>query len=389
MPTGQRTCQDEHANPWRTAVNCPLCRLYVTNPRYNTFWGGDGRVGPFSPSRYCTHRGEAIGQLVDGPGCKRRLVRLKLFACAKHEACTLAREVDGFACCQVCPDRSAVEGIVQVAPERLLPSRHQFNCSLVEYQGRTLLAYRRHWSRAEVALAELDADMQPIRNWQLGLPRQGRCAVGREDPRLFVHQGQLHLVFAGYDGRATHQLLAILGDDFEIDAFWYPHYERRGPWEKNWGFFAWENELLCVYTIAPIHRVLRIVGTQAYSLCEVRWEPRWSGGYLRGGAPPVLYEGEYYSFFHGKIDDGAASLYSLGCYTFDAQPPFAPRRLTREPLLWPDPLRKPAFWHPDVVYPSGAIRQGEKWLVSCGQQDHYSDIVVLDTLKLEEWLEPA
>jgi hypothetical protein len=41
------------------------------------------------------------------PSC-RGAVRLKVFACALHGECTIARSLTGVACCATCPDYESV-----------------------------------------------------------------------------------------------------------------------------------------------------------------------------------------------------------------------------------------------------------------------------------------
>lgn len=50
----------------------------------------------------CAHRG-AETRKVECPTCGGG-VSLKVFACALHGECTIAKQVDGLACCATCPD---------------------------------------------------------------------------------------------------------------------------------------------------------------------------------------------------------------------------------------------------------------------------------------------
>jgi hypothetical protein len=57
---------------------------------------------PSQPRTDCRHRGAAVREEVC-PSCQGH-VRLKVFACALHLECTLARPVVPLACCATCPD---------------------------------------------------------------------------------------------------------------------------------------------------------------------------------------------------------------------------------------------------------------------------------------------
>ncbi len=50
----------------------------------------------------CVHFGEQNG-LIDCQSCQGT-VKLKTFACAVHETCTLGKRLDGIACCAGCDD---------------------------------------------------------------------------------------------------------------------------------------------------------------------------------------------------------------------------------------------------------------------------------------------
>src|SRR5205809_1027267 len=76
-----------------------LCR---TRADYFQLWEeghGPGQVGVRPP---CLHLGAELRE-EPCPSC-RGLVRLKVFACALHEGCTLAKQLPAVACCATCPD---------------------------------------------------------------------------------------------------------------------------------------------------------------------------------------------------------------------------------------------------------------------------------------------
>src|SRR5690606_34380981 len=103
--------------------------------------------------------------------------------------------------------------------------------------------------------AELDDGLKPLRTVVLPQLRHPRANYGREDPRLFVFRGRLHIAYIGVQGTgqgvATHQMYARLTDDLRVEEVFHPEYAFRREWEKNWQFFEWENELFAVYSIAP------------------------------------------------------------------------------------------------------------------------------------------
>src|SRR5581483_7077040 len=96
---------------------CHLCFLYETHEGHNRVWGGDGRVrhdpelaahwdailttAPQPRREPCRHLGAETGERRECPSCTGN-VQIKLFACAKHGVCSVARNV-GAACCATCP----------------------------------------------------------------------------------------------------------------------------------------------------------------------------------------------------------------------------------------------------------------------------------------------
>lgn len=93
------TCEDHQTGPYGPG-QCRLCWLYHNDPAYRALW--DSHTMPLTVA--CRHLGAATGATVACPSC-RGTVALKLFACAIHGACTVARAVAGVACCASCPDR--------------------------------------------------------------------------------------------------------------------------------------------------------------------------------------------------------------------------------------------------------------------------------------------
>ena len=92
------------------------------------------------------------------------------------------------------------ERIITLDPRRLAhsPDNTHYNASVIDHGGRLLLAYRVGRGGSHLHMAELDAaDLQPVRTAHLWPLNHELCHAGREDPRLFVHRGQLHMSFCG------------------------------------------------------------------------------------------------------------------------------------------------------------------------------------------------
>lgn len=161
--------------------------------------------------------------------------------------------------------------------------------------------------------------------------------------------------------------------------------------EKNWTLFLTpRGEMRAVYSIVP-HRVM------AFSLAgegDIVFEPiateEWTAtrypphhGGLRGGAPAVLAEGEFWSFCHAVHDGEDGYRYAAAVYAFAADAPFAPTRAPIAPLRLFNPnggIRTYPRLNPavgEVIYPCGAARDGARWVISHGLNDEHCAITTL------------
>lgn len=285
---------------------------------------------------------------------------------------------------------------------RLAPARdgRHFNCSIFDWQGKRLLAYRVGWSQSEIHVAELGDDLQPVTTTPL-LLKHPKCAMGREDPRLFAFGGRLHLIFAGLEWRGgrliVSQMIAELGDDLQVTRVWEPRYASRTlPYEKNWMPFESGGQLYCVYSTRP-HQILHIdtqkgIATLAH---ESSGPPDtfWSGWKLRGGAPPLRVGNQFVSFFHGWRRSEKSGRewfdYATGVYAFNATAPFQVTRICRQPIWKPDPHKRHlnVTADKDVIFPSGAVLVGDEWLVSAGHQDSECLVAKFPKSQIESVLE--
>lgn len=288
------------------------------------------------------------------------------------------------------------------AADDMLPSPFHLNPSICEHRGRLFMAYRLHWQHSRIVLCEL-VETWPGGGWpkyriawqrELDIPASEHNAEAQEDPRLFVFRDQLHVAYTGtYHGpRLVHYAAvcyARLTDDGQVEADFAPRFEGQQSREKNWSFFEHAGELYAVYWIGPRRRILQVDGQQAELIHD--YEAAWpfDGGEQRGGASPVLWKGEWYSFFHGVAGEGRERVYTAGLYTFEDRPPFRPARSVQQPLLVPQPADKPLESVPHVVYPSGAICRNNQWILSLGNYDHWCELVSLDWNHVELALRPV
>jgi len=344
----------------------------------------------------CAHRGEPTGETAGCAACGQRHLEEPVYHCGegKHEKCVQNRAVKdrGITFCQKCPDfvplgqarleasarlhareRGPIAGPEAPSYLRRLDERSawpgapglRFNSSILQVPGKPgyLFAYRTGWRGSEIYLGWLDETFAPTgQPWKLELYHAREAPYGREDVRLFWHAGRMHVGYVGVVARLntlhhTSVLYARLTEDLTVEQVYYPAYDKRNDWEKNWQFFSHDGELFAVYRVAP-HTILRIEGEKATLAYTTPTRAPWTGGELRGGASPVRVGEEYWCFFHDSVERNGRRVYRAGLYTFEARAPFRVQRMILRPILEADPTTRPADQWCSVVFPCGAMPLG-------------------------------
>jgi len=272
------------------------------------------------------------------------------------------------------------------------PQTDYFNCGLVERpDGLWLMVRRSVWKD------RLIFGMNDVVAFKLGGPTGLVPQIGYrvkfintnvneqyEDPRAIYHNGKTYLGccnFVWYKVKkwtGAHQILVVCDDKWDVKARYDPSYGKNGKGlglntghEKNWLWFFHNDKLNLIYAAQP-HTVvefdshLRVV-TERRSANKLL---PWAYGEIRGGTPPVRVASEYITFFHSSLPwTNRFRRYYMGAYAFDAKPPFAITRITKEPLLIGS---QNDYWvekKPLVVFPCGALLRGQEWLITLGVND--------------------
>lgn len=84
--------------PYDVERQCRLCYNYANHDGFRRLWGG--LPLPDDKKVQCRHKGKELRREVCGP-CGGR-VQIKVFECAVHGECTLAKKLPGKACCSGC-----------------------------------------------------------------------------------------------------------------------------------------------------------------------------------------------------------------------------------------------------------------------------------------------
>lgn len=265
-----------------------------------------------------------------------------------------------------------------------------FNCGLVRRPDGLWLVTRRsrnsrqlHFGWNDIVAFKLDeASMKPLFGNPVKLQKRWMDEQW-EDARAIYHNGRTFISccdFIWQRGAWTgaHQIVE------EVDASWnsikrydpiYGHNEDnlgKNKWhEKNWLWFIHEGEWHLVYQANP-HIVAKF--NYNFELMD-EWTNEalnldWEFGDIRGGTPPVLVDGEFWTFFHSStLWRPPFRQYHMGAYAFEPNPPFRITKITIFPILsgsYDDPHGEKK---PIVVFPCGALFENGEWIISMGVND--------------------
>jgi hypothetical protein len=174
-------------------------------------------------------------------------------------------------------------------------------------------------------------------------------------------------------------------------------------WEKNWvPFVHRDDEIGLIYSHAPWEVLMMAAGGEdmrrRYTAAHRGTALHWAWGEIRGGTTPVRWqpapdaEPQWLTFFHSSAVVASRKLYFVGACSFDTAPPFAPRLMTREPLLVA-PYRTGAHQHGwrfagSVVFPLGCQPTDRGFRLLCGLDDGLVAPFEVDTAALRERLLP-
>lgn len=169
-------------------------------------------------------------------------------------------------------------------------------------------------------------------------------------------------------------------------------------WEKNWvPFVISERQVALIYAHDPWQVIVLDVdphSTERRFVQAYRGEGlHWPFGGVRGGTPPLPYaQNELITFFHSSEVVGSRKSYMAGACVFSATPPYAPLRITREPLLVA-PYTGGMHRHgwavaASVIFPLGAETTDGDYRLLCGIDDGQIGVFTIGAAELAARLQP-
>jgi predicted GH43/DUF377 family glycosyl hydrolase len=219
---------------------------------------------------------------------------------------------------------------------------------------------------------------------------------GVEDPRITPLNGRYYITYVTVSRHGPATALASTVD--------FRTFERHGV------IFCPENKDVVLFpeligsSFAALHRP--VCGT-AFARPEI-WVARspdlnhwgghvplsipgneWQSGRVGGGAPPVRVRDGWLVIYHGNrqpLQSGDVGIYCGGALLLDADDPTVMRRRLIDPFLVPESDFEVAGFVPNVVFPTGTVRDGDSLLVYYGAADscvavaEFSELDILDSM---------
>lgn len=263
-----------------------------------------------------------------------------------------------------------------------------FNCSIIQRGGERLLIVRRaEWDERDAfgynsIMAFSMQGTKPCMGFKIQMGIQFP-QEHFEDPRAITHNGRTFVSACNFVRSKRgmtfpHQVISEVAHDWQLVRRYDPVYGKNGRdaggntgHEKNWTWFFHDGQPHMVYMASP-HEVVRFnLDFRFVEVYKSEWSSAiWEYGQIRGGTPPVLVDGLYYTFFHSSTPYNVKQRqYHTGCLAFEAKPPFAVKRITLEPLLTGSRFDGGLPAKPPCIFSGGALHDNGTWLIVSGVND--------------------
>ncbi len=234
-------------------------------------------------------------------------------------------------------------------------------------------------------IRRIDPVMEPATEYE----REG----GLEDPRLIKISDTYYLTYTGYNKKDAQLCLATSRDliHWERQGVILPAY--KGRWNVGWtkaGAIVSQkiNGKYWMYFMADADKHPNQMGV-AYSTDLVHWiepldrpvlarRPSYFDSYVvEPGPPPVLTKDGIFLVYNGADD---RTTYATGWVLFDKNDPTKVLARAEKPIFSVEKDWEKIGHVPNVVFVSGAVRDGNRWLFYYGGADKYVGVAVASAL---------
>lgn len=255
-----------------------------------------------------------------------------------------------------------------------------YNPTIVDQDGSIFMCYRYHEGTlaSKLAAARVEESGTILSNWRVE-------ATGHslEDPKFFkLSNGQLWMSWVEAYWPVKPQSSVRYGGfkGTSLCESARPSYGQNDGdhVEKSWTFFEHKDSLYFIYSCSPKQIIVRWSGQLEGE--HVTTGPRWPYGTIKGGTPPIPYEGKLLRFFHSTLEteiDLPLRRYYIGACLMNPEPPFETVAVSRRPIIYgseaddltPDERKACKHWKPKVVFPGGVVQRDGHWILALGAND--------------------
>lgn len=270
-----------------------------------------------------------------------------------------------------------------------------FNSSLCEFRGKLYLASRHFCEdhlRGRVTVAQVNDKMAVQKHWRPKLFEPTEYHH-EEDPRLFVHNGHLWMVYVHVyrynpGNYSCSQVLVRFDRNMRVDRTLVPEIGVNGGsgQEKNWVPLSHEGKLFIIYNLKTAETFEIYDADGAIISSNKPNKPFvWPYGSFSGGTPPVMVHGKLIAAQHSFSPVYPQRVYSMSFMELDSKPPFAIKRISRRPVIVGSSSngyiqdRLMGRWMPRCIFPCGMVERDGRLLVSAGVNDSFTYLIPFDT----------
>jgi predicted GH43/DUF377 family glycosyl hydrolase len=314
----------------------------------------------------------------------------------------------------------------EIAPPALDMSQVAYNASMVQNDQDFLMAFRVDTRLGDangpmtqqVAIMGLDPNLTPYGPHSvLNTPHEPGALPSAEDPRIIVLKGVPYVLYNAAvttgvsPGRRMYIGRIAVDQSGGHTAYSLAHAKEillakpgvGQRTEKNWTPFIYNDALHIIHKTNPplVFRVdLDTLLDPDADFAVAHYVSRSDSvvdfpfGEMRGGSQAIFSPelDQYIAIFHTRrsadFGYGRQMYYMMGAYTFDKEPPFAIRRMTREPIATPE-AADAGMGATRIIFPQGLVDDGNRFLVSCGRNDASIQVLTFDKQALFDHLLPV
>jgi predicted GH43/DUF377 family glycosyl hydrolase len=274
-------------------------------------------------------------------------------------------------------------GVLDLGDSYLLVARQKAS-SFFNYIGLKIKGERKNI----IVVAELDKNFQEIKKAkQITFPDSEKFHK-ITDPRLFMHDDQIYMIFSNHSSGGSVQTIAKLekeegewkvkevlplffsgADEFYAKKLVLPNIE------KNWMPFSKNGKIHIVYLLEPEKIVLEadletgncVIVSRVSDELEDQFSP------LRGGTPPIYDPelDEFITLYHvaypgrASFSTAAKKVYICGAYTFTNALPYKMTAKSSGPFYQEDLYANKL----KIVFPTALVSKGDDYLMFYGEDD--------------------